>query len=472
MESGQYSQVLIDKAALERIRMRLASGVKPEMLERASRALSRPVSATTAVVPATKNADMRASVLMEQFLAAKASHWKPDRQERMRKMCGRFVELMEDPLLTDINRQFVQAYRKQLLLLPSDVKAARKKHSTSSLKALIKLADDHGEERLAETTALDYVDKLSEMLGWAAIEEYMQRNPAKGISGAASPRARVREQDQRQQFSSDELNKIFSAEWFVEGAGKANSAGRFREYQPHYFWLPLLGLYTGGRVNELAHLYLADIKQDVAGTLYIDFNLEGAGKVDDDQGVETSTAGDKSLKTINSVRQVPMHGKLIELGLPLYASALKAAGHDRLFPDLSHHHVEGYGKSAGAWFNERYLGNKLQIARDGKKTFHSLRHTLTTALYVADVPPPKVAQVLGHERGESISETRYNKDKIPSELQAYVDMVDFKLPHVSPFNVKIGICAVADALDRKKRLAKNILKADTEKWMPFLSKPP
>jgi hypothetical protein len=88
------------------------------------------------------------------------------------------------------------------------------------------------------------------------------------------------------------------------------------------------------------------------------------------------------------------------------------------------------------------------------------------------VPPPKVAQVLGHERGESISETRYNKDKIPSELQAYVDMVDFKLPHVSPLNVKIGICAVADALDRKKRLAKNILKADTEKWMPFLSKPP
>lgn len=46
---------------------------------------------------------------------------------------------------------------------------------------------------------------------------------------------------------------------------------------------------------------------------------------------EPLAGGDKSLKTVNAIRQVPIHPRLIELGLLEYVDALKAAGYDRLF---------------------------------------------------------------------------------------------------------------------------------------------
>jgi integrase len=62
-----------------------------------------------------------------------------------------------------------------------------------------------------------------------------------------------------------------------------------------------------------------------------------------------------------------------------YVDALKAAGYDRLFPELKHNKIKGYRAGASKWFNENYFG-KVLVPRDGKKTFHSLRHTFINAL--------------------------------------------------------------------------------------------
>ncbi|MDU7187743.1 MAG: SDR family NAD(P)-dependent oxidoreductase, partial [Klebsiella sp.] len=57
---------------------------------------------------------------------------------------------------------------------------------------------------------------------------------------------------------------------------------------------------------------------------------------------EAQAGGDKSLKTVNAIRQVPIHPRLIELGLLEYVDALKVAGYDRLFPELKHNKIKGY----------------------------------------------------------------------------------------------------------------------------------
>lgn len=164
---------------------------------------------------------------------------------------------------------------------------------------------------------------------------------------------------QRDALSNDDLQKVFSAFWFANGTGQKTAAGRFYAYRPHYYWLPLLALYAGGRLNELSQLYLRDIVDIDDGIAFIDFNLLGDDKLDIDES-DPSPAGDKSLKTIAAQRQIPVHHRLIELGFLDYVRALRLAGHNRLFPELKFDRNKGYGKAAGSWFNERFLGTELQ----------------------------------------------------------------------------------------------------------------
>lgn len=109
------------------------------------------------------------------------------------------------------------------------------------------------------------------------------------------------------------------------------------------------------------------------------------------------------------------------------------------------------------------LGKKLGIERNGKKTFHSLRHTFATALFNSDVPELKVAQVLGHVRGKTISAGRYKKDSFPADLRHYVDGVQFELPALCPFSVPVGLAALKDALKAKERHAAEVAKKSTTK---------
>jgi integrase len=135
-----------------------------------------------------------------------------------------------------------------------------------------------------------------------------------------------------------------------------------------------------------------------------------------------------------------VHPELVRLGLPEYVRALLDAGHDRLFPELTFNQVKGYGKQAGQWFNERFLGDKLKMPRDGQQTVHSFRHNFITALnrLKPDVPEFTINQLSGHERGATMSSKRYTKDEGPDALREIVDRLSFDIPAVKPFNVSEG----------------------------------
>lgn len=446
--------LMLRKCDAERIRLALRVGVTPSMLDaaRALRQSSVPVSSTPALpatAPGLKYGAMRVSELLSRFLAEKQADWKDDQYRRMSGMCGVFVELMDDPTLDDLDRPLITEYRRRLQELPDDLYQARRRYGVTELAELIVSVKSSGDPRMELKTANHYIRRLSEMLNWAVIEELLPRNPAAGVGGVG--RRDKREQDERGVFDADDLAKIFGVEWFQEGKGRSSARGQFYTYQPHYYWLPLLGLYSGGRLNELAQLYLDDVQQDDAGCWFIDFNLDGADKIDADPKQEEEGRSDKSLKTINSQRVVALHDRLVGLGLPAYVEALRRAGHVRLFPELRFDKDKGYGKAAGKWFNERFLGRRLKIPRDGTKTFHSLRHMFITGLFDAEVPEATVAQLAGHVRGKTMSAIRYRKDQVASKLQPYVERLVFSLPEIAPFDVGAGLAAVQSALERKRR---------------------
>ena len=229
------------------------------------------------------------------------------------------------------------------------------------------------------------------------------------------PTARVLQQMKRQPkkrrrrlpFELQDLRLIFSEDrYFYRNC-------RF----PHWFWLPILGLFTGARIEELCQLRLSDICRDAeSGIWYFDFN-EHAGK---------------TLKNEASIRRVPVNDTLIDLGLLRYRDAIAEEGFDddNLFPYLS---TTKYGQRSDSSSKHfmRYL-REIGIT-DRRKVFHSFRHTVGTSLRTAGVSAEIRHRLLGHASGEGEHSTYIHADipltKLSSEGIALLryDEINFRL---------------------------------------------
>jgi integrase len=89
------------------------------------------------------------------------------------------------------------------------------------------------------------------------------------------------------------------------------------------YWLFLLALTTGARLEEVGQAAIADVK-----------TRDGIRYIDIDDYVENDSEESKSLKTPNSRRLLPIHDRLMELGFERYLAALNEMGHTQPFPDL------------------------------------------------------------------------------------------------------------------------------------------
>lgn len=161
-----------------------------------------------------------------------------------------------------------------------------------------------------------------------------------------------------------------------------------KDYQK---WGPLIGLYTGARLNEISQIHLSDIRQE-QGIWCFDLN-------DDDEG--------KHLKNEASRRLVPMHPRLIGLGFLDHVKSMQLSGKEKLFPDFSHCSKNGWGRALGRWFNDSFL--KKMGMTDNRLVFHSLRHTVVTTLLRHNVPEPIVKAIVGHAQ-KGVTQQNYFKE--------------------------------------------------------------
>jgi integrase len=144
-------------------------------------------------------------------------------------------------------------------------------------------------------------------------------------------------------------------------------------------WVALIALYTGARLEEIAQLTTADVREVAANgaTVWV---------------IDVHNGGENKLKNETSARLIPVHSDLVRVGLLDYVKALKAGP---LFPGLTRRESKGgkVGARVGELFRKKLVALKLK--RDGL-CFHSFRHNVATALRVAGVPQEDAARVLGH----------------------------------------------------------------------------
>jgi len=203
-----------------------------------------------------------------------------------------------------------------------------------------------------------YLNKFSGVLNWAVEEGYLDKSPAKGLR-LPDP---VKKRDKRRPFSSEQLRRIFNSPLYtgcvddVYGYAKAGDAHPRRAR----FWIPLIALFSGMRMNEICQLKVGDIR-----TL---------------DGVECFVViedGDKRVKTAASERAIPIHQELIRIGFLAFVDEQRPAGQADLFHELSPG-PHGYrSTNFSKWFS-RFLVNIG--ASEPLTCFHSFRHCFRDAL--------------------------------------------------------------------------------------------
>lgn len=168
--------------------------------------------------------------------------------------------------------------------------------------------------------------------------------------------------------------------------------------------MPLIALYTGARLEEICQLHLDDI-HEVDGIWVLDINNKG----------------EKNVKSQTSARLVPVHSKLIELGMIKYCKILLNQGQERLFPELNKG-KKGYSAQAGRWFNDRYKGKMGVVST--LKSFHSFRHTMIDQLKQKGTIEYNIKALAGH-KNDSITTGLYGKPPEPKALLPVIEQLTF-----------------------------------------------
>lgn len=188
------------------------------------------------------SASKRVSEVLEEFLAYKHSgDIKLASEEKIRSRISHFIDIVGDITLAELDRNVVKNYVSRMQRMPSNLYLMRRRYAAESLDQLIAKALDAGEPLMTKDAIERHMASLGSMLEWARKENYLIANPVENV--LAKRKKIVRSQDNRHQFSDDELELIFSAYWFKTGAGVPNKFGRYIDFRPYRYWLPLLALW-------------------------------------------------------------------------------------------------------------------------------------------------------------------------------------------------------------------------------------
>ena len=263
-----------------------------------------------------------------------------------------FIAIYGDLPVKAVTRKMIRDFRDLLKIRPRNMP---KDIAKLPLKEQVAWGKSKPDCRLItpQTVNAKGVGSLSAVMEAAIMDDLIEVNPCKKqllpVKGKALDRL---------PYDIDDLNRIFSSPIYIDGQRQKGGAGEAQ------FWLPLIGLFAGARLEEIGQLLTEDVRTR-GNIVYFDF-------IDIDDQAETAGTKpeDKRVKTLSGRREVPMHPILIEIGFLRYVAKMKAAGHRRLFP-----HIEGYrGKLTKNW--SRWWGRfaREHVTKSKRKVFHSLRH--------------------------------------------------------------------------------------------------
>ncbi|MDC6292687.1 DUF6538 domain-containing protein [Ralstonia pseudosolanacearum] len=322
----------------------------------AARAVQRPAPRAQAVPPQVyKPQTASAGVRLTAVVEAWAKERRPDKRTVgiADRVVKRFYEHVGHVPVRDVTRAHVLQFKNTLL--ESGQTPANTNNQLTMLGTLLRFATDNL---------------------WA------DSNAAQGI------RVMVRRNGEvpRLPFDLPALQAIFSSPVYAEALRPDGGAGEAA------YWLPLLALFTGARVEELCQLRPEDIYEEV----YRD--IEGSEQRCWVLRITNEGEG-QGVKNAGSVRRFPIHAELLARGFVGYAHAHKSQ--PRIFPALKPDTAGAESGNWSKWFG-KYLRGACKVT-DKRMVFHSFRYLFKDLARDAGVPEDVQDAITGHAGGNRVA---------------------------------------------------------------------
>jgi integrase len=221
-------------------------------------------------------------------------------------------------------------------------------------------------------------------------------------------------------YSLEDLIKIFGTRVYTEeqkrwvgGAGEAA------------FWIPLIALFAGARLEEIGQLLCSDIQME-EGIHF--FDLMDLSDEDEDEYNKDERHHVKKLKTSDARRRVPIHPQLVELGFLDYVAVMCSQGRRSLFPNLK----EYRGRMTHNWSKWWARHTDLFVTTSPSKVFHSLRHKFIDRMRNQMLNRDVLKAIVGHSNGDT---TDHYGESISLESR-YEELVKLTYPGLDLSHVK------------------------------------
>ena len=335
--------------------------------------------------PPKKDDSPKLSEMKDDFVGERLlSGFSPKSTREIGSTVDDFIEIVGDIQISQVSPKDAREFKRIIALLPKH-RHQSPRYSNLNIKQILELKNVEG-QKPKNINKLIYRVRI--FFRWLRnnYREYVPQNYFEGLSVQSKKVTRPREG-----FSNEELNQIFDPAKYL-GYTIRNLKRRTKLTS---FFVPLIGLHTGMRLEEICQLRLKDIST--------------AGNYD---VFKVVISEDTKLKNIQSERIIPIHENLKKLGFLDYCKYLRKLKYERVFYDLEKNR-DGYGRNMGRFFMD-YL-KKLEIYQFQTKVFHSLRHTFITNLLQNGVREEVVNGLDGHAQ-KTMSTTVYFKGGFPADV--------------------------------------------------------
>lgn len=325
-------------------------------------------------------------------------------KEGLKSSVQLLIDWHGDLPISSYDRKKIIAFIDNCLLKTPASRTKKAKWKTIPLRdAVVKCSP---EERISPQTMHNILADITTVFSYAQKNAILEKTPMTSLTGRLPKPKKV-----PCPYSFDEIKKMLELITY----DRAN---------PSRYWVVLLGLFSGARLNELCQLHLADFES-------VDrvFSMKLTGSEDDDDDDDYKTL--KRVKTKTSTRTVPIHPELLEIGFKKFVTARKKEAKDQnepLFSELTYNESTGYRGKISRWFN-RTLKPKF---KQGKKDrgFHSIRHFfIQQAQNTAQMEPQARHELVGHAyTGISSIQAGYAGKLPPRILFEELKKLDYGIP--------------------------------------------
>ena len=318
----------------------------------------------------------------------RADKWSPDTQRLVtgvKKLL--FLYFNEDTPVYKITRDNLLEFRDLLYKIPTKL-AQKSRYKDKSLSQILKLGEK--DDKLSEPTIQKYMIRVIQFFSYCFDSGYI----SKSITAKMNVKIDIDPSERAVlPYEASEARKIFEIVTSIKQSGKSPSS---RIEASELYYVTMIAAYSGMRIKEITQLHKEDIV--LKDGIYC-FNI--------------NTNDGKTTKTKNSIRFVPIHSKLIDLGLLEYVNSKKSGN---IF------------KVSNKDFSEIFRSQiqRKFIDKDSKKTFYSFRHYFIDYLVQREVEANLIAQIVGHEKQYKILLNTYAKPINANTLKAKVEMVSYE----------------------------------------------